>query len=160
MCDFPWVFSCGVVKKVWHCSSKVRISISIWCEHTLSKSPVLLIALFSWVATVLLWVFMPPLLHFVLAIEDYSVSTLYAELTQIWLVLPQSDRAWASAFEGCFTRESWFYDPCWDNEIEIFLGFFFLPVTTHSSVWADVPPNVGNTAAVKAYSCLVCLPLQ
>lgn len=74
MCDFPWVFSCGAVKKVWHCSSKVRISISIWCEHTLSKSPVLLIALFSWVATVLLWVFMPLLLRFVLAIEDYSVN--------------------------------------------------------------------------------------
>lgn len=34
MCDFPWVFSCGAVKKVWHCLSKVRISISIWCEHT------------------------------------------------------------------------------------------------------------------------------
>lgn len=125
MCDFPWVFSCGAVKKVWHCLSKVRISISIWCEHTLSKSPVLLIALFSWVATVLLWVFMPPLLRFVLAIEDYSVSTLHAEVTQIWLVLPQSDRAWASAFEGCFTWESWFYDPYWDNEIEIFLFFFW-----------------------------------
>lgn len=93
---------------------------------------------------------MPPLLLFVLpAAKDNSVCILHAEEAQTW-------------FCGC----------CPDKEIEIhvFLKSFLsirLSLSssvetspTHSSLRTDVPTNATHRAVVKAYSCLVCLPLQ